>query len=480
MRAKLRQQFTERIYNSNYRILYTIGARMLLLRNNIKYSGYKIRAAKVDIKVLRNKTIPKLAWKYEVEASSAKLSIGGGVEVTGWGVCEAVWDDKFENPPKRTEALFGSAVITESKHAVFVPGKHSLEALFVLYDNKSHKTLVSNSLAYLMSSAKINTKSDFFRAFEKIKHDSAVEAVERGVDRYERLVLSTERYTPYRMMYYNFSVDSLGRIKSYWNPLGTRFYSYDDYKEYLSKKTRDLFDNAVSAKRKRAKYNLMATISKGYDSTAAAVIARENGCQDALTLGVTVYDYNDSGAENGNRLGITVHERGHVLTSDIENLNIAFNEKQQKLAHEFIATDGIGDDVAFLAFEDKIEDSLYLYGAYGDILWRRTPRVPAGMTKQIFEKSLTEFRLRVGFVACPLISLGSRYSADIYRITNSEELADYRVGGKYDRPIPRKIGEDAGLERMHFGVQRSASSPLILNQREFFSEAMNEVMGRYK
>ena len=44
----------------------------------------------------------------------------------------------------------------------------------------------------------------------------------------------------------------------------------------------------------------------------------------------------------------------------------------------------------------------------------------------------------------------------IHRISNSKEMQEYSVGGKYDRPIPRRIIETKGIKRDEFMLKKGA------------------------
>jgi hypothetical protein len=58
-------------------------------------------------------------------------------------------------------------------------------------------------------------------------------------------------------------------------------------------------------------------------------------------------------------------------------------------------------------------------------------------------------------VAIPYI--GGRSRADILQISESDEMAPWRLGVPYDRPIPRRLAEDAGVRRDMFGQRKMAS-----------------------
>ena len=69
-----------------------------------------------------------------------------------------------------------------------------------------------------------------------------------------------------------------------------------------------------------------------------------------------------------------------------------------------------------------------------------------------------ELRLALGFVQLPLPFMGARQKADIVRITESSEMDPWRLGNAYDRPIPRRIAEEAGVPRHLFGQSKDGLS----------------------
>ena len=91
--------------------------------------------------------------------------------------------------------------------------------------------------------------------------------------------------------------------------------------------------------------------------------------------------------------------------------------------------------------------------------------------------SLLEFRLASGFQHLPLPFAGCLNHADIAEISNAAEMAPWRLGGDYDRPIPRRIIETAGVPRGLFaGRKKAAALPYqgigsTLTPREFLSDA---------
>jgi hypothetical protein len=70
---------------------------------------------------------------------------------------------------------------------------------------------------------------------------------------------------------------------------------------------------------------------------------------------------------------------------------------------------------------------------------------------------MSELRLVAGFIQLPLPFIGARNKPDIVRITESSEMDPWRLGNAYDRPIPRRIAEEAGVPRHLFGQSKLAS-----------------------
>src|SRR5690349_7377840 len=76
---------------------------------------------------------------------------------------------------------------------------------------------------------------------------------------------------------------------------------------------------------------------------------------------------------------------------------------------------------------------------------------------------MEEFRLRVGFLHLPVPYLGCVRHEDIHRISNSAEMKDWNTAdGKYDKPIPCRLLQEAGVPRRLFGQQKKAvTQPFI-------------------
>jgi hypothetical protein len=70
--------------------------------------------------------------------------------------------------------------------------------------------------------------------------------------------------------------------------------------------------------------------------------------------------------------------------------------------------------------------------------------------------TIADFRLRVGFLHIPVPFIGACRHAEIHTISNSTEMHPFSVGGDYDRPICRRILEEAGIPRELVGQRKQA------------------------
>jgi hypothetical protein len=92
---------------------------------------------------------------------------------------------------------------------------------------------------------------------------------------------------------------------------------------------------------------------------------------------------------------------------------------------------------------------------------------------------LCEYRLWAGFVNCPATFWGSRQVREVVALANADEMRPWRGEGDYQRPVPRRILEEAGVPRDRFG-QRKRATPRAAphrsrrflrpaSQRDYFS-----------
>jgi hypothetical protein len=227
--------------------------------------------------------------------------------------------------------------------------------------------------------------------------------------------------------------------------------------------------NALSPGRKQT-YRMVAACSSGYDSTATAALASRAGCREGVTYArsgsvisghpifgsVEVID-DDSGADSLRALGMSVAE---YCREDLVKLD----------GHpraEFYVSPASITDANTRVMEDTVRNSLFISGRHGERYWGPTRRCARKNLAEIDDcllsgHSLAEFRLRVGFVHFPPCYVGAIHAPAIYRITHSSEMKPWKLGaGYYDRPIARRIAEEAGVPREYFGHKKFGGGYLL-------------------
>ncbi len=249
------------------------------------------------------------------------------------------------------------------------------------------------------------------------------------------------------VVYHNIRLSSTGELRIEERPHERPFDSYADYRTRLANALRSAVANAPG-------YEMVATISSGYDSTAVASVAAEVGCRRAVTFvnskpvasGTAV----DSGEATAERLGMTVEKYDRLAYLDRTDLPEA----------EFLATGMTGEDVVMTAMERSITCSMLLTGS--EAFWfKGNPYRPGLYRADLSSCSLTELRLRTDFIHLPLLFFGASEQPSLIDIIDSAEMRPFSVPGLYDKPIQRRIAEEAGIPRGTFATIKRRSSASI-------------------
>lgn len=390
--------------------------------------------------------LPPLAWCafFNTGDPAVRVVHGEGVEVDEAFFFEGAWAGAFEKQNVCEAFCAGSGGTILSGEVVFVTPSHTLEKL-VVYQDGSGSYIISNSVAFALYFANDEFDPGFSytqNLLHSFVHGPAVAA--KGVPTASGAWLG---------LYYraNLSIRLDGTIDATEKGFDPTFATFDEYRGFLVRTVSRIFANASAPQRKRI-YDPIATISGGYDSPASAALARDLGCKEALTFrrysgeGQLI----DHGGEIGAALGIDVY--------CVDRL--AYLERDDCPEAEFFACGYRGEDMAMIGWERYLDRRLLVTGVHGDRVWDRK----GGGTGTGLERSdaagasLTEYRLRVGFIHLPLPFIGCTSIASIVSISRSEEMSPWSVGGDYDRPIPRRILEEKGLPRGAFGKQKRGSA----------------------
>lgn len=425
-------------------------------------------------------SLPQLAWVCVVADGSYHFKVGPGVDHGDGFVLEGVWDgEPGERNFHASEYVFGSGARI-GKWVIFVPPRYCWEGLFIVHDKVNGRVVVANSIALALAESNVPLDGQFFSELLRdlrVKND---EATAVGLDRYDPAVVDHDDFSLRRMLFDNFVVDDAGRVRIVSQEPEVRFSDFDSYVAHLLEVLERIVRNGAQAGR-RLPMTPVTPISSGYDSPAVGVLAARLGQRRAVTLDVTVKGRHDSGAEVGRLLGLDVERIQHVRGDDVPVLAWEVEPDRQGELTEFVATAGLGDDVMLATLEPSLRGQILLSGAAGDSIWKRASTMPPGLpVRVVYGKSFTEFRLRVGFAFVPVPAIGARYSHAVRRITRSDEMAPWTLNTPYDRPIARRLIEQAGVPRGMFAQHKAATNPTILNYEALLRPSFETMIGSYR
>ena len=402
--------------------------------------------------------LPSMAWCARVQLGNPVVLVrhGSGVECDDSFFVEGVWNGAFRDGgfPDATICLGSGGRITREGAIQFAGTSHPKERLHVLGDER--EVVVSNSLPFLLA----ETEEHLDPTYRFYEHD-LISFVD-GLDELTTRIPTASGRSVQLLYCANLLVSSDLQLRPTLKAEPRRFLDYADYITFLREEVAKLYANADDQAR-QIRFRPLATISSGYDSPAAAILARGIGCTDAVTFTSARENFqqdSDSGTEIGRLLGMHVEEFDRVDYRRLASLPSA----------EFLAVGTGGEDVVMAAFEERLRGTLFFTGFMGDSLWARIHHDPRGSERFKVAPggaSLAEFRLRVGFVHLPVPLLSLTRHPDLHRISNSREMGPWRSPNPlYDRPVPRRFIEEHGIPRHMFGQSKQAvTQPFYFNER---------------
>jgi hypothetical protein len=395
--------------------------------------------------------LPRLAWaaRLRKEERAVQILHGPWVETREDCFFEGAWDGPFTGYRFDQAGTFaGSGGRLADEGVLFAGPSHIYERLYSI--RTGDELYVSNSLAFLLalSGEKLDPNYphyylrflDYNRIGIRVKEKRLRLAGPRAVELHDCCNLA---------ILPNLTISRLEK------PLGRPPADYGDYVSFLAHTAEQVLANARDPGRRWA-YRPVTSLSQGYDTTAVSALAAKAGCSEAVSFrksnGISGYE-DDSGSRIAPYLGLRITEYERT--------------DYQKLPHsrddEFYIEPG-GIDRSLVLMEKQLVGSILLTGRFGEGLWARERwrrwGLPGDSGNPLFEVparqkiggcAIGEFRLRTGFIDFPLICSGGLHAQAIRAITESAAMDPWSVGGAYDRPIARRIAEEAGVPRHLFG-----------------------------
>lgn len=417
--------------------------------------------------IRRNEALPKLAWYAVIDrrADTCEVEVGRFVEVDPspapcW-VVSGMWSGDFVAGDFHTaEHMYGSGLRVDDDEVVLVPAHTTLDR--IVYARDGNKWHASNSLVVLLGrmGARLNPEAD---------HRRWGESGCLGVHNYIRQfpVVHPRLEVMSQVVFEALHLDAKGEPAFRMHDVQRTFTGYQDYVDQLTGAVRALWKNATDPRRVRP-MRAATTASRGYDSpTIAALVQPIVGApiiswssqtsntrmpsvlQKLMRAKLTDDDGSDIARIVGaqpRHLDLNLEE----LPAELEAWCWASTETSPELLFHSVLEEADSHDVPTIIFQ----------GHGGDGVWE--VQLPASRLQSQMIRgspsgvSLSEARTRYGVVECSPAYMFARSVASIQRVSMSDEMAPWRLGNGYDRPICRRILEEKGVPRGAFGWGKKA------------------------
>jgi len=386
--------------------------------------------------LLMSERLPPMGWLARKSRGSNETKVWHGQQVSiekdiFWEGINPVPDGPVDVIHHHFPLCSGGAIVGEDL-VFFTPG-HSLDRIFGFRDEGLF--WLSNSLPLILAATgqKLNDRYMFYPwEFETI-------------DRHDRC-LSLEDGKQLHIFYNcNIHIDPQLNHQTNYRPTEFVFDNFETYSGALKNFVEGI--GAVNGHRSNRYFAPLSSLSRGYDSTAVTVLARMCGTQEVLSI----RDARGSeiGAEDVTKTAELLGMRTH---STARNSYRQYGIDAEKI---FYLT-ALAEDICFYPFLDALRGRLLFCGYHGDTMWDRGAYPVGTWRRENTGASMQEFRIRTGYVLLPLAFFGWQHHTDIIRLSRSDEMRKWSVGGSYDRPIPRRIAEEAGIPRKWFGTKKMA------------------------
>lgn len=398
---------------------------------------------------------PRLAWLATCTSSERSIEVrhGPGVETLPHFFCEAAWSGAFTaGDLDQAEVLTGSGGRLREEALTFVSPPSTIDRLQWL--ETGGVVRVSNSLACLLQSVEASVAPSYG------KYNRDLSSVAHGLGVYKRtLATSVGDVT---LVYHDNLVWNGRTLEQVAKPVASPpFTSYEVYTGFLQASLNTLADNGRAAERRVGRFDLLASISTGYDSPAVAVLARGAGCKDTLCIDRAQHNRDDDGSAIAEVLGYRIHRVSREAWRDLPYPEVP------------ALAGGTLVSVLFAGAQDLLRGRILVTGYYGDKIWG----MASNPQRNFFRGSCsglghTEYRLWAGYLHLPVPFLAGRRCDEIVAISNDPALEPWVIPGTtYNRPICRRLAEDAGVPREAFGRTKMGADLIEWQETEFLTPA---------
>lgn len=236
--------------------------------------------------------------------------------------------------------------------------------------------------------------------------------------------------------------------------------SFDQYYELLTDVLSRIRNNYGSPLRK-IPMTPFTTLSSGYDTTAVATLVKDIGVKVCFTSKYSNSSipscFNklaavDDGTKTADVLKLQAMYLGGTFSTSIDDELYYLAPSWEAFGTVFQAMNSY--------IEEKCKAAVVFVGHNGDILWdvnvdkkHLNDEMVPGDLGGIHQ---SEIRLKSGIIQVSIPYIFARNVVAINKISSSDEMGPWRLNNAYDRPIARRIAEDAGVPRGFFGQRNKA------------------------
>lgn len=398
--------------------------------------------------------LPPLAWLLEIDGAphNFRLHCGSSVVIGESGFFEGAWRGELAamDFASATE-VFGSGASFTGDAWIVVPPSHTLEPVFSVRDGA--RLLVSNALPFLLAHRDDALDPGF------LAYHTRLYQVLKGLAASPIRIPSRKGAEISVHYHHNLRIGPELAATVVAKPAAPSFDSFESYRAYLQTTVDAALRNAADPARAHP-YHPIATASQGYDSPAACAIAREAGCTEVITHGFARRAFGVRDPDSGEAVAAALGMKATVIDRD------AYLQRDDVEAPEaeFLCHGLEGGDVHFLSFEALLPRRVLFSGFHGDTVWDLHKPSNAVIDRgDTSGASMGEFRRRVDFLHIPVPFIGVLRHAEILAIAESAPMRPFALGNGYDRPIPRRIAEEAGVPRQAFGMAKKAVTVLFFD-----------------
>ncbi len=388
--------------------------------------------------------LPPLAWLCELRhgQETACLLHGRDVEFGESFFHDGAWCGPFAEGGFADLPNFGSGARTDARGITFHPPDHVLEGLFLITEetDEGRRLCISNSLAFLLARtgneidrSRIDYLPLFARSLAGIGQHSLPLPIAGG---------KTVTHHFYHAL--RIAPDLIPHTV-----IKHRHEDFHDYESFIAmyrRHAKALFANAADPARKRC-YRPLSTLSTGYDSTALTAIVAPVGCRRAFSFG-----------ESRPRGGVVEHDGGEEIGRAMGIEVIMLDRLAYRAADDMpeLETMGVGNEMS--SARHLLRGSVFLSGYFSGALWDiHFADINDELRAADGGHTMGEMRLHNGYVHAPFGFVAGRQLQQLNEIGLSEDMKPWRLFTDYDRPISRRVVEEAGVPRTAFGQKKKAA-----------------------